>query len=569
MFFCFLLIQAMVGAQENESYPAGDFISPVDMPLRLSGTFGELRNGHFHSGMDIRTNGSKGYAIRAVADGYVSRVRVAAGGFGKTVYISHPNGYMSVYAHLDRFRSDLEAYVLEAQYLREEFEVNLFPDKGRFRVDQGDVIAFSGNSGYSFGPHLHFEIRENATQEPVNPLHFGFDVEDQVRPTIESVMIYPDIAAYHPGPFNVPREIRIARKGTRHFPVREGIFDVPTDFYVGVMAFDQHNGSWTRNGVYSMKVYLDTLLVYEHRMDRFAFSETRYINSSIDYREFLLNKRRFVRSRLDPNNRLNIYRSLDNGGVIHLEDTLPHILRCVVGDIAGNYSRVDLQVKASDEAGMAAFIEDDSSFVFLSWRDATRLSHQGLEVKIPPYALYDNAFIKIETTAPEPGLLSMIYDLHDSTIPVHRYFSLSIRPDSVPQGREDKLLIAEIGSGGKLSSAGGEWVKDRVVSRLRKFGRYAIAMDTVPPEIHPVNIADGTVKRAPGRLLIRIDDDLSGVATYRSMLNGDWILTEYDLKNKLLICDVQGKARAGRNFFLLEVTDNKNNSAVMEKVLYY
>jgi len=167
------------------------FISPVKIPLALSGNFGELRSDHFHSGIDIKTQGVTGKEIVATSAGYVYRISISPGGFGRALYLRHPSGYSTVYAHLERFIPEIEEYITQQQYEKKSFTITVFPPQEKFVFQQGDLIAYSGNSGSSGGPHLHYEIRKSNSENPVNPLHFDFGVSDNIKPVIEKLAIYP------------------------------------------------------------------------------------------------------------------------------------------------------------------------------------------------------------------------------------------------------------------------------------------------------------------------------------------------------------------------------------------
>ena len=153
----------------QNSYPQDYFQSPLEIPLILSGTFAELRSNHFHSGLDIKTQQQSGLKVMAAASGFVSRIKVSHFGYGKALYITHPNGYTTVYAHLQNFNPEIDAYIKHRQYKNESYEIELFPKAGELLVNNGDIVAYSGNTGGSGGPHLHFEIR-NKQEHPMNPM---------------------------------------------------------------------------------------------------------------------------------------------------------------------------------------------------------------------------------------------------------------------------------------------------------------------------------------------------------------------------------------------------------------
>ncbi|MBU2652203.1 MAG: M23 family metallopeptidase, partial [Bacteroidetes bacterium] len=467
------------GAFSQEKYPQTDFISPVDFGISLSGTFGELRSGHFHSGMDIRTQGTSGLPLRAVADGYVSRINISPGGFGKTLYISHPNGYMSVYAHLNNFSNVLDAYVKKEQYRLEQFSVNLFPGKEMFPVKQGDIIGYSGNSGYSFGPHLHFEIREDATQIPMNPLLFGFRVTDGLPPVMQGIRVYPEKTKQEG-----ITEFKLLGSGNKYYlPGKDTLF-VTGDFFLGIRVYDQINGSGSKNGIHRLSIFLDTLLYYEHIMDRFSFNDTRYINSLIDYREYILSDRRFMRTRVDPNNRLKIYRKIINDGIFSLPDSLVHQITVEASDIAGNTSVLRFPVMMRKDTAITESMQKDSITFPVSWRDETILEFDGVKLIVPPYALYDHLELIFNSSERFKGSYSKLYSIHNKTVPVHKYMELSIPVISLPESlREKALLVKTEDKEKELVSAGGAFSNGFVKGRIREFGDYAVMVDTIPPEI--------------------------------------------------------------------------------------
>ncbi|MCD4698124.1 MAG: M23 family metallopeptidase, partial [Bacteroidales bacterium] len=272
----FILVTQILFSQNN--YPPDVFISPLDIPIKLSGTFGELRSNHFHSGIDIKTGEKTGLNIYTIADGFISRIKIQSGGYGKALYVTHPNGYVSVYGHLNKYNDNINEFVIKEQYRRQSFEIDLYLKEGQISVSQGEIIAYSGNSGRSGGPHLHFEIRDEKSQKPINPLLFGYEVTDRVKPLINLLKVYPmsnidqingknTSAIYYP----------IANKGNYKLKYSDTI-KITGSAYFGLNCFDPFNRGLNKNGVYSIKMFVDSSLVYAHKLETFSFDETRYIN---------------------------------------------------------------------------------------------------------------------------------------------------------------------------------------------------------------------------------------------------------------------------------------------------
>ncbi|MBE0676905.1 MAG: M23 family metallopeptidase, partial [Bacteroidales bacterium] len=280
-----LLISTLLLTSLRSDNPDKDlFISPVRIPLLLSANFAEIRADHFHSGIDIRTQGITGHEIVAAASGYVYRISVSPGGFGKALYLRHPSGYSTVYGHLDRFIPEIEEYVTEQQYQNRSFTVSLFPTTGRFVFKQGELIAYSGNTGSSGGPHLHYEIRRSDDEFPLDPLRFEFGVRDNIKPILENLVIYPLSETTTINGQN--QELLLPVQGSHgNYYIRS---DKPVTISgkagFGIRSHDLLNNSWNKCGVYSIELQIDGETVYLFQMDGLSFDETRYVNSHIDYR---------------------------------------------------------------------------------------------------------------------------------------------------------------------------------------------------------------------------------------------------------------------------------------------
>lgn len=548
-----------VNAQQEKN-KQNNFAAPFDIKLYLSGTFGELRSDHFHSGIDIKTQGVEGKNVYAIEDGYVSRLRVSPNGFGKALYIAHPNGYTSVYGHLLDFNENISEFVKKKQYERESFSVNLFPDKDEIPVERGQLIAFSGNTGGSLGPHLHFEIRETATQKPLNPLFFDFEIKDYVRPDIEYIKIYSVDAINDRDYSENARKIKVDGWGLNHRLHDEDTIVINGNVAFGIATHDKLNDMPNKNGVYSVSLFIDSVLFYEHNMDAFSFSETRYINSLIDYAEYVESGLRFQRTEIDPNNRLSIYEKVENRGVYIPVDTLVHQVKYIVKDAYGNTSELSFLIKYElEQLARVQIGSPPNPDMYFTWERENQYQTNDFKVETTAGAFYRDFVFTHSTEEGTEGTFGKIHRIHDDGTPVHKYIQIFIKADSLPPDLLSKALLVRQDDEGEFSSAGGEYEDGFVRASIRDFGNYAVMVDTVRPEIKPINIYDGKDMTAYKNIRLKIDDDLSGIADYRATINGKWVLMEYDPKFKLLTYKIDEHLPKGESNFVLEVRDHKDN----------
>lgn len=567
LIFMLILITSDVIAQRAVS--GAGFISPVDFKLALSGTFGELRTDHFHSGIDIKTWGVRGKPLHAISDGYVSRIAVSGEGLGKAIYVKHPNGYTSVYAHCRNFRKDIDNYVRAEQYQRESFEVNLFPTPDKFPVQHGDIIAYSGNSGRSFGPHLHFEIRRTEGQKPLNPLAFGMPVKDFVRPTFQRIMIYPYGNFSFVNRVNEPCEYATTGWGPDCGIENGDTVEISGQAYFGVEAYDVLNESKNRNGIYAMEVYIDSVLKYSHAMDEFSFSESRYINSLIDYAYFAENGRRLQKTRIDPNNKLSVYQVRENDGVFDFIDNRLHRVLIVIRDFHGNESLLRFYVQSIPPALENVLKNGNhmSPDLVFDWERPNEFRSEDVKLYIPEGALYDTVHFVFSTSPAMEDCCTEIFHVHRKSTPLHRDCRLSVRAENIPPKHKSQALIVMLDDV-EYQAAGGEWEDDIWMSaEVRSFGDYTVVLDTMPPEVRPQNIYPGKNISTQQAISIKAMDDIAGIESYRATMNGQWILMESDPKNDLLIYKIDDRTLPGVNKFRLTVTDERENETFYEATL--
>ncbi|MCK5461672.1 MAG: M23 family metallopeptidase, partial [Bacteroidales bacterium] len=388
------------------------FVPPINISMYLSGNFGELRSNHFHSGIDIKTQGVSGHRIFASAEGYISRIKVEAAGYGNTLYITHPAGYTTVYAHLDRFRQDIADHVRELQYKQEKHALNIYPEKGKWRVEKGEFIALSGSSGYSFGPHLHFEIRNAANQAPMNVLLFGFDIEDDVAPRLRSVYLYPMDKQSHVNGAGGKQRFHVEADSAVYIlkDMQELMANGRIGF--GIEAFDYLNGAHNRCGVFSIMMLIDGELKYHWKMDQFKFSESRYINSYIDYEEKQINSRLVQKTYLEPNNRLGLYQYVEDEGICDFSEDREYQIRFILEDAQANSSELSFTVRGGQSYSIPPAFPIDGFIRKFSWDLPNEFRKEDVVLTIPKGSLYEDLDFTYRKSDAVPGSWSPVHHIH-------------------------------------------------------------------------------------------------------------------------------------------------------------
>ncbi len=524
--FLFILLFGNVEGDKKDF-----FTSPLDIPLTLSANFGELRPGHFHSGVDFKTNGVAGKKVMSVADGYIYRISVSPGGFGNAVYIRHNNGYSTVYGHLDRFIPEIEEYVTDYQYKKESFSVNIVPERNIFPVMQGQIIGYSGNSGSSMGPHLHFEVRKSSNENPIDPIQF-FNIPDDIKPVLKQISVYPlGQNSLVEGSREKRSYTLIGSKG-RYRINSNMLINVNGDFGIGLTAWDFLNNSWNKCGIRSVEVLLDNNLVYRHKLDEFSFSNTRYINSHIDYEEYIRSRTYIQKAFLSPNNKLSIYDSVNNGGKITLPDNEPHSIAIIASDYSGNQSMVNFTVQ-NDPSVLLSESQDRGDPRLMPYNRRNEFIHHDFKAYFPEYSFYDTLAFDYKKIPGDSTLLADIHYVQSPSVPVHKFFELSIKPTISDTTILSRACIVSINNN-DTSFIGGKYVDGFITARVREFGIYSIGMDTISPVIKPLNFTPESNLKGRGELKLIIKDDFSGISKLEGLIDGNWALFEWDPKNDLI-----------------------------------
>ncbi len=543
-------------------YPQNYFQSPMDTPLYLSAPFGSLRDNHFHSGMDIRTYEKEGLPIYAVADGYVSRIKISSVGYGKAIYINHPNGYTSVYGHLQKYEGEIAAYIKTYQYQTESFDFDHFPGKA-LPVKKGQLIGWSGNSGGSTGPHLHFEIRNSQTEQPINPQLFGIPGVDIYEPTIKKIIIY-NLNGNRPFLLNdmsISKHKIITIDSVKYYSDTIEVAKGLTGF--GVEAYDYMTNLNNEYSLYGMELYIDDQEYFSYRLDRIDFENSRCINAHIDYEMYKRDGIRFQKCFLDDGNIIKIYNYLRNKGKYKLLDDTVHKVTINVCDIDGRFSSLNFYIKGFADETLKDKQNNLCKSTILYPRKDNIFKAKDIVLEVPSKALYDTLEFCYEVKPKEKNSFSLTHKIHDQYTPLHKSFTLSIKPEEGVEKFSDKLLLAyTVKENGNVRSAGGEFKNGFVTARSNTFGNYFVTIDSIAPSIKTLNISKDKIVRDTLGIKIKIDDNLSGISAYKATINGKWILMDFDAKNDLLIYEFDDKTiRDTKVEFVLTVTDKKNNSS--------
>lgn len=542
------------------------FTPPVNIPIYLSGSFGELRSNHFHAGIDIKTQGVEGLDVLAIEDGYVSRIKISSGGYGKAIYITHPNGYVSVYAHLKKFNKNIQHFVKELQYKKERFAVETFPKKGELIIKKGEVIAFSGNTGSSSGPHLHFEIREEATQFPINPLFFNsIHVKDEISPRIEELGIYPLNEQTLINGKNDTAYFTVEKRGGKYGLSSKKKISISGEFSLGIRTYDQMNNISNKNGIYQIELSLDNEEVYVLEMDRLSFSTVRYINSLIDYNYYKTKKRRLIRTQIDTNNRIFNYRDVKNNGIFSFSDSLIHNFEWKVSDSYHNSALFDFEVQASNLKLENTEVEKiESNGTFFHFAKENQVSDKGIRLSFPANAFYRSFYFDLNILAGTRDTYAPIFEVHNKYTAVQKHFSIYLLPDSVPEQLQSKMYLGIIDTDGENFFVDSQWNGEYIGGKSRLLGKYCIFIDSLPPQVKAINFHDGKDVSKQQSLKVSIKDKQTGIKYYRGELNGKWILMEYEPKKKTLTYSFDDRIVDGENKLKVTVKDLLDNETVLK-----
>ena len=553
-----LLVFLVFQLQAQNIIDPNYFSNPLEIPMVLSGSFGELRSNHFHSGLDIKTQQRSGIPIYAPADGYVSRIKVGHYGYGKALYIKHTNGYSTVYAHLQKYEATIQDFVKQNQYKKERYEIELFPTESELLVKKGDLIAYTGNSGSSGGPHLHYEIRDSYSR-PMNPMLFGLEIPDSKNPIVTSIFAYPSGGDASVNKSAEPVKLRLIKQ-------RDGTYKTERISAYGKIGFgvastDQQNGAYNKNGVYRIKTSYNGKPKIDIKFEKFSFDETRYLNRYIDYTYYKEHKIKIQKLFRQTNNPLSIITQEDNNGFVNVADGFSSNFTIEIEDYQGNLAQITVPVTGNkDSLVVKKQIPKDLQYVPAV--SSSTIQRGVFTLDVPKNAFYQDTYLDIKTSGDT-------LHLHRDIIPVHKNISISMDISNYNTSDKNKLYIARQAYKNTSYYTTTRRENDILTAKTRILGSYSLFMDTIAPSIKAANFKDGKWISNNKTLKINIEDSHSGISSYRATLNGRFILMEYNYKKDVLTYDFNDHIVTDtQNNLRLIVTDNVGNSTTFEAIFF-
>ena len=556
-FFISFFFVFIVAIAQNK-YPQNYFQNPLDIPLYLSGTFGELRSNHFHSGLDMKTQQREGLNVLASADGYVSRIKISHWGYGKVVYITHPNGYTTVYAHLKKFNKKIETYLKNEQYKKESFEIQLYPKKGVLQLSKGEIIAYSGSTGGFVGPHLHFEIRDG-NSKPINPMLFGITVKDTKAPSINTLIAYAIDSVSQVNQSNAPLQINF--KTQENGDLLADKITASGKIGFGINTFDRLNGAINKNGIYSLELSINGKRVYYHNLETFSFAESKYLNLLIDYKRHAELNQKVQQCFIKQSNPLSIYKGIIDNGYLSIESGLSYTVKIIAKDFKGNQTKLIIPITGKKDSITIRKKEKTTPYL-IKHKEFNTFSKNGVKIAFPKNTFYKDFFLDFNVKDGDAFV-------HKRTVPLNNNYTLTFDVDSYSAKEKKQLFIARYTSKGYPIYQSTKKKEKTFYTTTKTLGKFSLLSDTKKPTLRLSNFKNEQWLTNFKRLRLKVSDDLSGIKSYKGEIDGEWILLEYSPKHSSLTYEFSDKKfTTAKHQLKVIVTDNVGNTNTIEATFY-
>lgn len=560
LFLCTYAISFSQGnATTGKNYPVDYFKTPLKIPLVLSGTFGELRSNHFHAGLDIKTLGKEGLDVLASAEGYVSRIKVSHWGYGKALYITHPNGYTSVYAHLKKFNNKIEDYVKKQQYKKESFEIQLFPSAAALPISKNEIIAYSGNTGGSGGPHLHFEIRDSKTEKPINPMLFGIEVNDSKKPRINTLIGYSLNNNSHINSISKPTQLTLIPQENGDLLAKK--IKAYGTIGFGINAYDQLDGAYNKNGLYSLSLTVNGSKAHEFNAESFSFAESKYINLLIDYERFATLKQRIQKCYIEPANKLSVYKKTSNNGYLTIKDGLDYTVEIIAKDFKGNSQKITIPITGSNDSILVKETIKETPYK-IKREIFNVFKKDGITVAFPKFTFYNDFYLDFTVQ-------DSLVKVHTPIVPLNKNYTLTFDVSKYTEAQKKLLYIASIDEKGRTDYETTVKKSTSFYTSTKTLGGFILLTDNKNPKVSLRNFKDAQWVTNFNELQIKITDNESGIKSYRGEIDGEWILLEYDPKTDVLVYNLNDKIfTTAKHNLKITVTDNVGNTTTLNATFF-
>ena len=551
----FFLLNSIIYSQNSGDYP-------LDIPIILSGTFAELRPNHFHAGIDIKTKGTEGFNVYSIGDGYISRIQITHGGYGKALYIKHDNGQSSVYAHLKKYSPKIEKIVKEIQYSNESYTFRVYPKENEIRISEKELIGYSGNTGRSYGPHLHYELRDDKDR-PINPLEYkNYTILDTIPPVVLGLH-YKEI------PQNSISGSNSSFKNLKITKISNNLFisdTLNTSGLIGfgVNSYDRMNNTWNKMGLSDINANLDGEEVFDMNLNSFSYDEWRHINTFIDYASYKNKKIRIQKLYIEDYNPLNMYnRSLGNGVINIKNQDKVYLYTIRLFDYNKNYTEILVPILWKEKTNYRTNGLKSDNIYSINKDSVYNLLFASSSIKLSKNTFYTDKEIEI---IERDNILS----IDEDSIPVLKEITIKFNTDRYNDSLVNKTYIAKLEKEDKSSFVSNNLKNGKLTADIKLLGDYMIKVDSIPPNINLIDVEDSQWISNRDKLQIKINDKNSGISSYRGTLNDKWILLEYNPMKGILTYDFNDNINNSepKNILKVNVTDNVGNTKYLEKVFF-
>ncbi len=549
LLFCLLSILFKLNSQEY------NLNSPIDLPLNLSGTFGEFRSSHFHYGLDITTNKKSGYKVYSIDSGNIIRIRVSTSGYGKALYIEHSNGLTSVYAHLKEFSPKIQNYIKRQQYLNKSYNIQKFFNEGDFAVDKGELIGYSGNTGGSSGPHLHFEIRDSKSQNPINPLSFKYKYEDTRRPVIRSLYVFDEADSFKK---NSPKRYPKVKINDSIYQSKKVIYN--DDIGIGIEVYDRQSAkNYNRNGIYEIRMYLDSVLDFSYKMDKINISESIFRKVFYDYSLLKTKGIRVQKVYYPPNSSLSFLNHNKSKGIFDSNDAFKKDILIEVVDWNKNKTYLKFQIESSPLNHKQKLLGG----IEIVPTQEYKIKKDNKEIGFKKNSFFNKVALNIES-------INDTLKVGEDIYPLRKPYSIKINKKIEDSIIKRQSYIGLIKKNGKISYLNTNKGEDYLSTTSSILGSYVISRDSLKPEVKPLNFSLNKDISNQKTIRLRVYDETSGIKSYNALINDKWALFEYEPKSNLIFHQIEdGIIKNGENNINIKVIDGVGNQTEINSKVYW